>query len=243
MTHVRTLGLRQAVVVAADRDAVVAQWQRHFGLGAPFHDPGVESFGLSNAVLPVGDRFLEVVSPLVPGGGSAGERHMARHGGDCGYMAIFQVADIDDARRHLRSCGARSVLDIDLDDIRATHVHPADIGAAIVSFDEPRPPAAWRWAGPDWTDEIRTSVVDGLAGIVIADRRPDALLERWAAVLDLEPAGDELVLPDDSTVRVVGASGADPVGLVGIDLWAAPDTDPFDVDCAGVTFRVVRRSR
>ena len=63
----QTLRLRQAVVAAADQDAVVATWARELGTGAPFHDPGVETFGLGNAVVPVGDAFLEVVTPLVPG--------------------------------------------------------------------------------------------------------------------------------------------------------------------------------
>ena len=32
-----------------------------------FRDPGVELFGLRNAVIPVGDTFLEVVSPIKEG--------------------------------------------------------------------------------------------------------------------------------------------------------------------------------
>ena len=88
----RVLRLRQAVVAAWDREAVVAAWTRELGLGAPFHDPGVAHFGLCNSVVPVGDTFLEVVTPLAAD--SAAARHLDRHGGDCGYMAIFQVDDL-----------------------------------------------------------------------------------------------------------------------------------------------------
>jgi hypothetical protein len=139
---VRTLRLRQAVVAAWDQDAVVAAWADKLGLGAPFHDPAVDQFGLRNSVVPVGDTFLEVVTPTVPGAGSAAERYMNTNGGDCGYMAIFQVDDLDEARAHVRHLGLRTVLDADLDDIRCTHVHPADLGAAIVSFDQPIPAAS-----------------------------------------------------------------------------------------------------
>ena len=42
----RTLRLRQAVVAASDRDGVVEHWTAELNTGAPFHDPGVEEFGL-----------------------------------------------------------------------------------------------------------------------------------------------------------------------------------------------------
>lgn len=242
MTDVETIGLRQAVVVASDRDAVVRVWREQLGLGGPFHDPGVETFGLCNSVVPVGDQFLEVVSPLVPGGGSAGERHMARNGGDAGYMAIFQVGDITAARAHLAGAGARSVLDLDLDDISGTHVHPADVGGAILSFDQATPPGSWRWAGPAWERERRTDVVDGLAGITLAADDSDALIARWSEVLDVEADGSCLPLPDGTSVRFepVGSSGRS--GIVAIDLWAAPGVAPRSFECAGVEMRVVERT-
>jgi hypothetical protein len=235
---VKTLRLRQAVVAAWDRDAVVAAWSRELGLGAPFHDPNVAHFGLCNSVVPVGDTFLEVVTPLAAGADSAAERHLSRHGGDCGYMAIFQVADMDDARAHLARLGIRAVFETDLDDIRCTHVHPADLGAAIVSFDQAIPEPSWRWAGPSWQQEVRTEVVTGLAGVRLSATDPAALLARWGAALAVEPVDDTLTLDDGSYVRV-GAGARS--GLTGIDLWAAEGADEREFELAGVRFRVTRR--
>jgi hypothetical protein len=231
---VRTLRLRQAVVAAADRDAVVEAWQDELGLGEPFLDPAVGRWGLRNAVFPVGDAFLEVVSPDPPGRDCPAGRQMARQGGDCGYMAIFQVDDLDDGRRHLAELGVRTVLDLDHDDIRATHVHPADVGAAIVSLDQPVPPASWEWGGPDWAGRARTDVVDGLAGVRLTAPDPEALLASWARLLVVEPDGDRLVLADGSAVTVGPGTKT---ALVGIDLWAAPGAAPREFDLAGVTFR------
>ena len=46
-----------------------------------------------------------------------------------------RVDDLDDGRRLLAANGLRSVLDVDHDDIRSTHVHPSDVGtAAFRSF-------------------------------------------------------------------------------------------------------------
>jgi hypothetical protein len=233
----RTIRLRQAVVAAVDRDAVVATWAKELSIGAPFHDPGVGAFGLGNSVVPVGDAFLEVVSPLEAGGGSAAERFMARKGGDCGYMAIFQVGDMDETRDHLRDVGLRTVFETDLDDIRCTHVHPADMGAAIVSFDQAIPEPSWRWAGPDWTDEVRTDVVTGLAGIVLADAEPAGLLGRWGEALSVRPDDGVLRFEDGSYVEVVPAR--DRTGLVGIDLRAAPGVAARSFTVAGVEFRLV----
>jgi hypothetical protein len=235
---VRTLRLRQAVVAAADRDGVVARWQHELGLGEPFVDPGVGTWGLHNAVLPVGDAFLEVVSPDPPGRDCPAGRQMARQGGDCGYMAIFQVDDLDDARRHLADLGVRTVLDLDHDAIRATHVHPADVGAAIVSLDQPVPPESWEWGGPDWAGRARTGVVDGLAGVRLSSPDPDALLASWSRRLAVEPTGDRLVLADGSAVTV---SAGERASLVGIDLWAAPGAGPREFELAGTTFRTLPR--
>jgi hypothetical protein len=235
---VKTLRLRQAVVAAWDREAVVAGWARELGLGAPFHDPSVAHFGLCNAVVPVGDAFLEVVTPLTAGADTAAGRHLQRHGGDCGYMAIFQVADMDDARSHLARLGLRTVFEIDHDDIRCTHVHPADLGAAIVSFDEPIPASSWRWAGPAWPGEVRTEVVSGLAGIRLSTPDPAATLARWGAALAVEPVGDTLTLDDGSYVTVGEGARS---GLTGIDLRAADGVAEREFDLAGVRFRVTRR--
>ena len=233
-----TLRLRQAVVAAADRDATTTRLRTELGLGEPFDDPLVDRWGLHNAVFPVGDTFLEVVSPHTPGGGAPAERHMARLGGDCGYMAIFQLDDLGAARERLAGIGVRSVLDADLDDIAATHLHPADTGAAIISLDQPVPPESWRWGGPDWAGRARNDVVDGLAGLRLTGTDPDALLATWSRVLELPPTGNRLELPDGSVIAV-DAGPQD--RLTGIDLWAARGAPEREFEVAGTAFRTLRR--
>jgi hypothetical protein len=63
--------LRQVALVATDLDAVVSQLCETFGLSICFEDPGVAEFGLRNALMVIGDQFLEVVSPT-EGGTTAG---------------------------------------------------------------------------------------------------------------------------------------------------------------------------
>jgi hypothetical protein len=78
--------LRQVALVARELDPVVAALERTLGLAVAFRDPGVAEFGLRNALFPVGDQFLEVVSPTQPG--TTAGRLLERRGGDGGYMVI-----------------------------------------------------------------------------------------------------------------------------------------------------------
>jgi Glyoxalase-like domain len=169
------LRLRQAVLAARDLDAAVGELRAALPLGEPYADPGVANFGLRNAVMPLGDTFVEVVSPVEEG--TAAGRFLDRRG-DGAYMAMFQVDDLAGARARAASLGVREVWAIDLDDISAVHLHPADMGAAIVSLDRPVPPESWRWGGP-WEPhgEART------AGLTLSARDPESLRARWLTVL------------------------------------------------------------
>ena len=173
--------IRQIVFAAQDlpagREVLAALLQ----LPTPFRDPGVAEFGIDNAVFTFGDQFIEVIAPVQPD--TACGRHLARFG-DGGYMLILQTDDL--AREHARiaTVGVRSVWSKDLADISATHLHPKDVGGAIVSIDEPRPAASWRWGGPDWQVQEGAAGAQRIRGITLNARNPKALATRWAQVLD-----------------------------------------------------------
>jgi hypothetical protein len=231
--------LRQVALVARHLEPVAADLRHAFGLGEPYRDPTVAEFGLENAVFAVGDSFLEVVAPVVPN--TTAERYLDRRGSDGGYMAIFQVADLDAARRRVMRMGIRVVWQADLADIAGTHLHPSDIGGAIVSIDWSSPPETWRWAGPAWTRSAPQPRSDGgIAGITVAVTDPDALAARWADVLGVQAAGRTVTVDGGRQLvdfrHPCGAS----TGIVEVRLdspsWAHGD----DVDIAGVRFVRVR---
>jgi hypothetical protein len=179
--------LRQVALVAHDCDRVAGELRAAFGWAEPFHDPGVGQFGLVNAVFAAGDTFVEVVAPAQPG--TAAGRYLDRRGGDCGYMAIFQLPDLAAARRRLDALGVRVVWTADLPDIAGTHLHPADVPGAIVSLDWAAPPRSWRWAGPAWTGRAPEPGPGGVTGLTIEVADPPAAARRWAAVLGLDGDG------------------------------------------------------
>ncbi len=171
--------LRQVALVAAERDPVVADLCAFLGVSVCFEDPGISEFGLHNALLTIGDQFLEVVSPTTSG--TTAGRLLDKRGGDGGYMAIFEVDDLDQRVAALDDAGVRVVWRVDLPDIRARHLHPRDVGGAIVSIDQPVPNGSWRWAGP-WRPHAETSVVTAIAGVTVAATEPDAMAARWTSL-------------------------------------------------------------
>lgn len=169
------------MIAARDLDAVTGQLRSKLGLAEPFSDPGVERFGLRNAVFALRDTFLEVVSPIRPDAPAA--RLLERRGGDTGYMLMFQVDDLDAARERVRAAEVREVLDISLDGMTEVHLHPADMRAAIVSLSRPRPPEAWRWGGPGW--EERAAPYQ-LTGATITVSQPVSVGATWQTILGTE---------------------------------------------------------
>jgi hypothetical protein len=214
--------LRQLALVARDLDPVTRDLADVLGLGVPFADPGVAVFGLRNAVFPVGDTFLEVVAP-VEAGTSAG-RFLDRRGGDGGYMVIVQSDDRAADRSRVADLGVRVVWETELPDISTIHLHPRDVGGAILSLDVADPPESWRWAGPGWRDRARTDVTTAITAVEMQTPDPVALARRWSRVLD-RPAvvgggGLEIAL-ESGTIRFAAAGEGLGEGIAAFDVAVA----------------------
>jgi hypothetical protein len=186
-----SLRIRQIVFAAAALEPSVTQFGSAFGTRVVYRDAEVASFGLVNALLPIGDQFIEVVAPMRPDAAVA--RPLARHG-DSAYMLILQTDDLAADRQRLERLGVRIIQQSSHADMSSVQLHPKDVGAAIVSLDQPVPAAAWRWAGPSWqADSEQSSAEQARSGqrkaegvireVGIAAHAPEMLARRWAEVL------------------------------------------------------------
>lgn len=127
------MDLRQLVMVSSLRDPVVDNLCELFDIKVSFNDPGVGHFGLENAVLPVGTDFLEVVSPVEEN--TTAGRYLDRRKGDGGYMVIIQVDDFSEAKKNVQENDITVVWESDHPEAKAIHLHPKQMGGAIVSLD------------------------------------------------------------------------------------------------------------
>ena len=175
--------LRQVALAAEALEPSRSQLFELLGLDADFLDAGVAEFGLTNSVMAIGNEFLEIVAPIEAH--TAAGRTLARRGVEaCGYMALLQVDDYAAFDARIGTLALRKVWETDRPEVSACHIHPKDIGGAIVSFDEMRPPEDWVWGGPNWQAR-RARNISGIAGVTLRSSAPEGLAGAWARVMDL----------------------------------------------------------
>jgi hypothetical protein len=214
--------LRQIALVATEIEPVTNALQNVFGLADAFDDKGIVKFGLCNAVFPVGDTFLEVVCPIQEG--TTAGRYLERRKGDGGYMALFQTEDVEVEKKRMADLGVNIVWEATADEAKAVHLHPRDVGGAIVSLDVMTPVESWKWAGPGWEDRTRTDVTSKLVGVEVQSTDPDKLAKRWADVLnssaERDGSGFRIGLDNGTYARVVAARDDRGDGISGVDVAA-----------------------
>ena len=218
------LRLRQICLVARELEPAITSLKAVLGLEVCHRDPGVRTFGLENALLPVGNQFLEVVSPVEEG--TTAGRYLERRGGDGGYMVITQCDDHAPRKRRIAELGVRVAFGFDQPDYRCMQLHPKDTGGSFFEIDyQPGGDAddgPWWPAGPDWRPARRTGVVDAIRAAELQSPDPERLAARWSEIAEIPLARDAAgrpVLPlANAALRFVQATDGRPEGLGGVDL-------------------------
>ena len=221
--------IRQLALVASDLEPVVDDLCAVLNAKVAFRDPGISSFGLHNALLALGDTFLEVVSPIRAG--TTAGRLLEKRKGDGGYMVIVQLdgqdLDLERERSRTTDLGVRIVWQAKLEDMATLHLHPRDVGAAILSLDVAVPPESWRWAGPAWTGSADAAQSAGRSAIRSATLQaadPEALARRWSQVLEqpVDHADDTpRIALDDGTLHFAHDRDGRGDGLAGMGIRVA----------------------
>jgi hypothetical protein len=216
--------MRQICLVAKDLDAAQADLTEIFGLEVCYRDPNIGRLGLRNILMPIGDNFLEVVSPVREG--TTAERFLDRRGGDGGYMVITQIDDLVAARERVAGLDIRLVADMGEGEDQGIQLHPKDVPGAIAELrqnhgaNDADPP--WDPAGPDWAPARSLDVVQAMLAAEIQTDDPPTLATRWSDVFDRSVATNDAGQPeitfDDATVRFVHATDGRGLGLGGLDM-------------------------
>jgi hypothetical protein len=219
---VSVLRLRQVALVTRSLAPVVEEIREVLGVEVAFRDPSVESFGLENVLFPIGEQFLEVVSPIRKG--TAAGRYLDRRGGDGGYMVILQCDDPAERERRAAALGIRKAFEQDLGGYRVLQLHPRDTGGCLLSIDfqaggdDRKGP--WHPAGPSWQEAVRTDVVRGISAVEIQSPEPAGLAARWQEILDRPIATEGTLRLDDAAIHFRGESDGRGEGLGALELIA-----------------------
>lgn len=229
--------IRQLALVARDLEPVVDDLCAVLDVDIAFRDKGIESFGLENALLALGDTFLEVVSPIQSG--TTAGRLLDRRRGDGGYMVLVQVdgqdLNLPVERKRLAVQGVRIVWEAKFDDIATLHLHPRDVGAAILSLDVAVPAESWRWAGPAWIGSADAALAESPNAIttaVLQSADPEALARRWSQIVDRPVVlvdGVPTIPIDDDSLRFIHATDGRGDGLAGMSVRVADRRAAFEV--------------
>ena len=126
--------LRQLVIATSKIGALADSICDLFELRRTFSDPELIIFGLKNVLIPLGDTFLELVTPVKEN--TSAERFLKKRDRDGGYMVIVDSLDLDKERKRLKTVE----LDIVWHENRKTdsihgqslHLHPKQVGGAIL---------------------------------------------------------------------------------------------------------------
>lgn len=221
------LRMRQIALVAHDLEKVLADFDAVLGLEVCFVDPGVKVFGLRNSLMPVGNQFIEVVSPIQEG--TTGGRYLERRGGDGGYMAIFQCDEHAPVVARVEHLGVRKVTTFENDEYRCMQLHPKDTGGSFLEIDEQKGPDAHDVDGPwdpagghGWKKAQRLDVVRAITAAELQCDEPEATAARWGEIMQVpvtrDADGAATLVVQDARVRFVAITDGRPEGLSGIEV-------------------------
>eukprot|EP00041_Stephanoeca_diplocostata_P009868 m.155199 g.155199 ORF g.155199 m.155199 type:complete len:271 (-) comp17934_c0_seq1:270-1082(-) len=259
--------IRQLVIAAKDFENACQEIADVLHTTVVHQDPSLADLGLQNALLPVNDCFIEVVSPIQEH--TTAGRYLDRYGTtshpgqDCsGYMIEMQVSDVAQVERVWTERGKRIILrpgrsadgrpiayerdgNVHIPGLSGLHWHPKDIGV-IMETAEHHPPEAWLYAGESWMSESRHRAVGlGFAAVEVAVDDPASMASEWSSGLQrpLSATGCGIVLADGAEVRFRRRRNSREDGLVGMDIWAAHDGHVGRVfDLCGVAVRLVQHT-
>lgn len=195
--------IRQVAAIVPELEPAVERLHALFDI-EPAVRQELTEFGLINAVIPVGDQFLELLQPVRED--VSGARYLRRRGPGF-YMLIFETDEGLRPRAEAEGLGIPVVWTADTDDFISVHFHPKAMADVLVSVDTAKRTGEWPAAGFAWRDQIRTKVVTGIHVFRVAGTDLSAMQKPFADLFGLDGA-EPAPRGDTAVVRArVGHSG------------------------------------
>ena len=232
--------LRQIALATPELRSGEQEICNQLGVEVCYRDPGLSHFGLRHGLYAIGDQLLELVAPKQEG--TTAGRFLDRWG-EGGYMVLLQTDEIPEHKARVEAAGIRVVHDGQINEhgasIHGIHLHPKDVGGAILSLDEANPVESWLWAGQDWQYHSLDGVASRISAIEMQSDDPELLSQKWATAIDRQAQNLAIEL-DDAEIRFVVASDDRGDGFVAADLVATDRSRCGEtLNICGFEFRLV----
>jgi hypothetical protein len=215
--------IRQIAICAPDIWPVETAVARTLEITPVHRDKPSAPIWMFNAVMPVGDTFLEILQPERPSAPT--QKFLEKQGGAAGYMLILQVDDLAKARARAEAARIRVVLDMPPREYHgvqgaAIHLHPGDTGGVLTSFDWMADWESWAWAGAAWPWHRRTRVVSRIVAAEISSSNPDRVAKRFSELTGRTLDSNRTIALDEGQIRFVHGPPDARDRLTGIDMSA-----------------------
>lgn len=186
--------IRQVAAIVPDLEPAVALMNELLDI-EPSTRQELTEFGLINAVLPVGEQFLELLQPVTED--SSGWRYLQKRGPGF-YMLIFESDEGLRAKTQAEEVGVPVVWAADTETFVSVHFDPRVTAKTLVSVDTSKVEQGWPAAGLDWPNHVRTDIVTGIHVFRIAGSDGPAMQAPFQALFgltceDRSPRGDTTV--------------------------------------------------
>jgi hypothetical protein len=229
--------MRQVIIGTSEMETASKELRSAFGLAPGFADPILETIGMDDETLRVGDEaHLELVGALSPDASIA--TWCAKVGGGGGYGLSIQVGDLTPFLERAEALGVRTIADQVVYDHRIVQLKPGDLGL-LVELDEIPDPSAWFWDDVE-AEVSENPVIDDVLAVEISSPDPVAQAEKWATLFDVSVQHVDVpqIAIGERTVRFVHG---DVKMMTGVDVQVAQGVEPEtrEVVVSGVTFTLV----
>ncbi|WP_326523064.1 VOC family protein [Sphingomonas sp.] len=205
---------RHVVLATPDLERVSSELQAFLQIAPGVrHDMG-DILGFRNEMMMVGTTMLEIVQPTKPD--HRLHRWFAEHGGEGGYMLVFQTFDADAFRARAEAEKLRLTRDMLFRGQDMIQFDPARFGTHLETYRYSLP-NGW-WGDPVGRDYAKSAAASEIVAADIAVAAPPAEIAAQVGRLFEAKVRGTAVSFGDKTVRFASATAHQ--GLTGIDLRA-----------------------
>ncbi len=229
--------IRQVALCTDDIWPVETAIARELEITPVHRDKPSAPIWMYNSVIAVGNTFLEILQPERTSAPT--QKFLNKQGGPGGYMLLLQVDDLDAARTRAEAAKVRVVMDAPKRKYHgvtgaAVHLHPADTGGVLTSFDWMEEWESWAWGGQAWPWHQRTDVVSGIVGAEISCSDPGRVAQRFSEFVGRGVDAQGRMELDESYIDFVQGNSEERDRLTAVDMRASVHA------CRGQEFEFAR---